>query len=107
MLLACVARHQKRRLARTFQWGGWLGLALALFLFYGALNLLIAIFEPLALQFGGSGAFGFVPPVMSMEGDAALLGRPREGLRQSDPKLNALLVSGMQSMCAMHISMAT
>src|SRR5215204_7198726 len=39
--------------------------------------------------------------------DAALLGRPVEGLRQSDPKLDALLVSGMQSMCAMHISMAT
>jgi hypothetical protein len=91
----------------TFQWRSWLGLAVALFLLYGALNLLIAIFEPLALQFGGSGAFGFVPPVMSMEGDAALLGRPLEGLRQSDPKLDALLVSGMQSMCAMHISMAT
>ena len=31
----------------------------------------------------------------------------RDDLRQSDPKLDALLVSGMQSMCAMHISMAT
>ena len=68
----------------AFRWRSWLGLAVALFLVYGALSLLIAIFEPLALQFGGAGAFGFVPPVMSMDGDAALLGRPVEGLRQSD-----------------------
>jgi hypothetical protein len=91
----------------AFRWRSSLGLAVALFLVYGALNLLIAIATPLTLQFGGSGAFGFVSPVMSMDGDAALLGRPVEGLRQSDPKLDALLVSGMQSMCAMHISMAT
>jgi len=91
----------------AFRWRSWLGLAVALFLLYGALNLLIAIATPLALQFGGAGAFGFISPVMSMDGDAALLGRPVEGLRRSDPKLDALLVSGMQSMCAMHISMAT
>jgi hypothetical protein len=91
----------------AFRWRSSLGLAVALFLVYGALNLLIAIATPLMLQFGGSGAFGFVSPVMSMDGDAALLGRPVEGLRQSDPKLDALLVSGMQSMCAVHISMAT
>ena len=90
----------------AFRWRSWLGLAVALFLVYGALNLLIAIAVPLTLQFGGAGASG-VPPVMSMDGDAALLGRPLEGLRQSDPKLDALLVSGMHSMCAMHISMAT
>ena len=88
------------------RWRGWLGLAVALFLVYGALNLLIAIATPLALQLGGSGAWG-VSPVMSMDGDAALLGRPLQGLRQSDPKLDALLVSGMQSMCAVHLSMAT
>jgi hypothetical protein len=90
----------------AFRWRSWLGLAVALFLVYGALNLLIAIATPLTLQSGGAGASGF-PPVMSMDGDAALLGRPLEGLRQSDPKLDALLVSGMHSMCAMHISMAT
>jgi len=98
-----------RRLAMTsmaFRWRSWLGLAVALFLIYGVLFLLIAIATPLVLQFGGAGASGF-PPVMSMDGDAALLGRPLEGLRQSDPKLDALLVSSMQSMCAMHISTAT
>jgi hypothetical protein len=91
----------------AFQWRSWLGLAVALFLVYGALNLLIAIATPLTLQFGGAGAFGVVSPVMSMDGDEALLGRPLAGLRQSDPKLDALLVSGMQSMCAVHLSMAT
>jgi len=99
-----------RRFAMTsmaFRWRSWLGLAVALFLVYGAVNLLIALAVPLTLQLGGAGAGGVVPPVMSMDGDAALLGRPLEGLRQSDPKLDALLVSGMQSMCAMMISMAT
>ena len=91
----------------VFRWRSWLGLAVALFLAYGAIMMLIAIAMPLALQFGGAGAFGVVSPVMSMDGDAVLLGRPLEGLRQSDPKLDALLVSSMQSMCAMHISMAT
>jgi hypothetical protein len=94
----------------AFRWRSWLGLAVALFLVYGAFHMLIAIATPLTLQFGGTGATllgtGF-PPVMSMDGDAALLGRPLEGLRQDDPKLDALLVSGMQSMCAMHISTAT
>jgi hypothetical protein len=55
----------------TFQWRSWLGLAVALFLVYGALNVLIAIAVPLALQVGGSGAGGVVSPVMSMDGDAA------------------------------------
>ena len=91
----------------AFRWRSWLGLAVVLFLVYGALNLIIAIATPLTLQVGGAGAFGVVSPVMSMDGDAALLGRPLEGLRQSDPKLDALLVSSMQSMCAVHISMAT
>src|SRR5437764_11649424 len=90
----------------AFRWRSWLGLAVALFLVYGALNMLIAIGTRLTLQVGGVGASG-VPPVMSMDGDTALLGRPLDGLRQSDPKLEALLVSGMQSMCAMHLSMAT
>src|SRR5215217_4004256 len=91
----------------AFLWRSWLGLAVAHFLVYGALHLLIAIALPLALQYNGAVAFGIVPPDKSMDGDAALLGRPVEGLRLSDPKLDALLVSGMQSMCAMHNSMAT
>jgi hypothetical protein len=91
----------------AFGWRSWPGIAVALLLVYGVIHVLIAIATPPALQFGGAGAFGVVPPVMSMDGDAALLGRPLEGMRQSDPKLDALLVSGMQSMCAMHISMAT
>ena len=90
-----------------FRWRSTLGLSVALFLVYGALHLLIAIALPLTLQLGGAGAGGIAAPMMSMDGDAALLGRPLDGLRESDPKLNALLVSGMQSMCAMHISMDT
>ncbi len=90
----------------AFRWRSWLGLAVVLFLIYGALNLVAAIAVPLTLQFGGAGAGG-VAPVFSPDGDAALLGRPLEGLRQRDPKLDALLVSGMQSMCAMMIAMAT
>ena len=70
------------------------------------MNLVAAVAVPLTLQVGGAGAGG-VAPVFSVDGDAALLGRPLEGLRQSDPKLDALLVSGMQSMCAMMIAMAT
>src|SRR5215208_8059759 len=46
MPLACAARHQKKRLAMAFRWRSWLGLAVALFLLYGALNLLIAIAIP-------------------------------------------------------------
>src|SRR5205823_4583216 len=57
-----------RRLAMTsmvFRWRSWLGLAVALFLVYGAPNLLIAIAVPLTLQVGGAGALGV--------GDRALL----------------------------------
>src|SRR5206468_7317101 len=87
-------------------WRSWLGLAVGLFLLYGALNLLAAILVPSMLQMGGAGAMGSAGVVFSGDGDAFLLGKPLESLRQSDPKLDTLLVSSMQSMCSMMIAMA-
>src|SRR5437867_6003613 len=90
----------------TFRWRSWLGAAVALFLAYGVVNFLAAIAVPLMLQMGGAGAMGSAGVVFSGDGDAFLLGRPLEQLRQSDPRLDVLLVSSMQSMCAMMIAMA-
>jgi hypothetical protein len=47
--LRALRGTKKRRVAMAFRWRSWLGLAVALFLVYGALNLLIAIALPLAL----------------------------------------------------------
>jgi hypothetical protein len=51
----------KPRLAIAFRWQSWLGLSVALFLVYGALNLISAIAVPVMLQLGVAGAAGIAP----------------------------------------------
>jgi hypothetical protein len=44
--------------AFLFRWRSWFGLGVVLFLLYGALNFLAAVFVPLSLHTNGPGAVG-------------------------------------------------
>jgi hypothetical protein len=85
--------------AFSFRWRSWFGLAVALFLLYGALNVLGAVFVPLSLHLNGAGGAGR-PLVVAPEADAVMLGRSLSELDRTDPRLGAFLVSFMDSMCA-------
>ena len=91
--------------AFRFRWRSWLGLAVALFLLYGALNFFGALFVPLSLHLNGPGAAGGVL-VLSPTADAALLGRSLAELGQREPALGAYLVAFMDTMCAQMMSFA-
>ncbi len=82
-----------------FRWGSPLGVAVILFMIYGALNVAFAIFVPLTLHTQGIGA---VPGlVISDKADGALLGRSLADVQRADPRLNAYLVTFMDTMCMM------
>ena len=89
----------------NFRWRSWLGVAVALFLFWGALNAFFAVFVPVSLHWNGAGAVGGTL-VLGAEEDAALLGRPLTAIAQDDPKLNAFLVTFMDTMCAQMMAYA-
>jgi hypothetical protein len=88
----------------SFRWRSRLGITVGLFLLWGALNVFAAIFTPLSLHRNGAGAVGAL--VLTPEADAALVGRPLVELAQADPKLNAFLVSFMDTMCAQMMAYA-
>ncbi len=56
----------------SFRWRSWLGLAVVLFLLYGAINVLAAVFVPLSLHMNGAGGAG-----------GALVLDPEEGRSQA------------------------
>src|SRR5437879_3032968 len=82
-----------------FRWGSPLGVAVVLFLIYGALNMLFAIFVPLTLHTQGIAATPGL--VLGERADAALLGRSLADIQRADPRLNAYLVTFMDTMCLM------
>jgi len=85
--------------AFMFRRRSWLGLAVGLFLLYGAANVLIAAGTTIELHRNGAGGAGETL-VLSQTADTALLGRSPSALAKADPKLGAFLVSFMDSMCA-------
>jgi hypothetical protein len=89
----------------SFRWRSWLGLGVALFLFYGALNALSAIIVPTALHTGGAGAAGNTL-VLNEKADTALLGRSLTHVQEADPRLGAFLVTFMDTMCAQMMAYA-
>lgn len=91
--------------AFSFRWRSWLGLGVALFLFYGALNAFAAIFVPTSLHSGGAGAAGNTL-VLSPMADTALLGRSLTDVQKADPRLGAFLVTFMDTMCAQMMAYA-
>ena len=82
-----------------FRWMSPWGIAVILFLIYGALNVLFAIFVPLLLHTQGIGAAPGL--VVSEQADGALLGRSLGEIQRTDPRLNAYLVTFMDTMCMM------
>lgn len=92
----------------AFRWRSWLGLAIGLFLLFGAANALAAIWVPTSLVTAGSGGTAGAGggPVFNATGDAYLVGAPLTSLRQTNPKLDALLVSSMVQMCSMMMGLA-
>lgn len=80
-----------------FRWRSRLGVAAALFLLYGAVNVLAAILVPLMLHLSGPARSGLL---LNPAADDALLGRPLEQVVRAEPRLAAYLVSFMDTMCA-------
>jgi len=73
--------------------------AVILFLIYGALNVIFAIVVPYSLHTQGVGAFPGL--VFGGQADAALLGRSLADIQRADPRLNAYIVTFMDTMCMM------
>ncbi|HLE05528.1 MAG TPA: hypothetical protein VI729_13070 [Anaerolineales bacterium] len=88
-----------------FRWRSPLGLAVALFLFYGGANVVAAVSVPLSLHTNGPGAAG-VPLILDVKTDSAMLGTPLPQLREAQPRLSAFLVGFMDSMCAYMMAFA-
>jgi len=88
----------------VFRWKSLHGAATALFLLYGAVNVLFAVYVPLSLLGKGAGGLGSGGVVFSKAGDEHLLGRTLASLKPNEPGLNGLLVSSMVGMCAMMMS---
>jgi hypothetical protein len=89
----------------SFRWRSLLGLAVVLFLLYGAINVLAAVFVPLSLHMNGAGGAGGAL-VLDSEADAMLVGRTLADLDRADPRLGAFLVSLMDTMCAYMMAFA-
>lgn len=87
-----------------FRWRSRLGVAVLLFLAWGALNASLAIIVPASLHAKGVAAVGGL--VMSADMDATLLGRSLTDIAQNDPRLNSYLVTLMDTMCAQMMSFA-
>lgn len=89
----------------TFRWRSWLGGSVVLFLLYGAVNVLAALFVPATLISGGAGA---TAPVTTLDADGYLVGGTQvlAALRHTDPKLDTLLVSSMVGMCSQMMAFA-
>src|SRR5438067_7112269 len=83
--------------ARAFRWGSILGIAVLLFLIYGALNIIFSIVVPFSLHTQGIGAFPGL--VFGGQADSALLGRSLAEIQRADPRLNAYIVTFMDTMC--------
>jgi hypothetical protein len=83
----------------AFRWRSWLGASVILFLLYGIANVVAALLVPATLVRGGAGATGLV---LDPEADAYLAGGKQvlDALRQTNPKLDTLLVSSMVAMCS-------
>jgi hypothetical protein len=84
----------------VFRWRSLFGVAVALFLLYGAVKVLSAVVVPVSLHEGGAGAAPGGTLVLSHTADAELLGRPLADVDEADPRLAAFLVSFMDTMCA-------
>jgi hypothetical protein len=89
----------------SFRWRSRLGLAVVLFLLYGAINVFASVFVPLLLQMNGAGGAGGAL-VLDSEADAMLVGRTLADLDRADPRLGAFLVSLMDTMCAYMMAFA-
>jgi hypothetical protein len=89
--------------AFRFHWRSPLGLAVAFFLFYGAMNIVLAIYVPLSLHVRGPWSVGGL--VLTNELDQALLGE-LAAASQTDPRFGAFLVSFMDTMCAFMMAFA-
>src|SRR6266700_8001724 len=89
---ATVRKSPRRNEMGVFRWRSWLGASVILFLLYGAANVIAALLVPTTLVRGGAGATGLV---LDPDSDAYLAGGKQvlDALRQTNPKLDALLVS--------------
>ena len=87
-----------------FRWRSWLGVAVALFLLYGGVNVLAAVFVPLSVHLNGPGPGGTL--ILGTEIDDALLGRSAAQIGAHDARLAAFLVSLMDTMCAFMLAYA-
>jgi len=74
----------------NFRWRSWLGMSVALLLFYGAANVLAAIIVPVSLHRNGPWAVGGL--VLTEATDTAVLGPSLTTLSNTDPDFSYDLV---------------
>jgi len=86
-----------------FRWRSLLGISVALFLLYGALNVYLPIYVPYTLHTQGAWSVGGL--VLTNEADLAMLGSFAEAA-QRDVRVGAFLVSFMDTMCAFMMAFA-
>ncbi|MBI4198264.1 MAG: hypothetical protein HY533_04050 [Chloroflexi bacterium] len=86
----------------SFRWRSWLGVAVVLFLLYGAANFFFAIQVPVMLHSNGISR----AQIVSNEADSAVLGKDITTLAQTDPALSDYLVAFMDTMCMMMMAFA-
>lgn len=90
--------------AFTFRWRSFLGLAVVIFLLWGALNFALAVIVPVSLH--GTAAWAQQGLILGQEMDAAVLGPTLTAMSTRDPGFRAYLVSFMDTMCAFMMAYA-
>lgn len=89
----------------AFRWKSLLGVSVIVFLLYGAFNVFLSLQVPIKLVTGGVGMNNLV---LSTTTDTYMLGGKQavDALRQTNPKLDTLLVSSMLAMCSQMMAFA-
>lgn len=84
-------------MSTTFRWRSKLGVAVALFLLYGLMNVFFAIQVPVTQHTGGIRQ----GQIVSTSADTKVLGLPLDNLATASPQVNDYLVAFMDTMCMM------
>ena len=90
----------------TVRWKSMSGIGLALFLFYGVLNVVAAVVVPVSLEARAVKGIGDGAVIFAIGPEEHMLGTTYAQLHRDNPKLDKLLVDSMLGMCSEMMAMA-